>query len=497
MKISISNRIQLRLRDIPKKLLGRIKSDLSFDNPDYQYAERTGNIRAMHAIPQFVLGYSIDNGKLYVDRAYNDTLIKYLKHLKIKYDIEYLYNELPTLVFDDVPPIALRAYQKRAARKMLQHNDGVMVMPCGSGKTRVLLEMIRRLKQNTLVLVHTTDLLNQWKDYIKQHFDLECGIIQGDKTIIAPITVAMVQTLYNRELTDTFKNLWGCVVLDEAHHAPADTFTSVMNAFPAKYRYGATATVNRSDKLEGILFSVCGFPRIRVTYDELEQGGYIIKPTVRLVTTNYYPLRVTSNYHKAVGYLIRNKKRLRLVLDTIFANREHYNLVLSNRVEHLEKMYKLYAQRDERCALLIGRVKQDERNDIIRRTRSGELHTIFATQLADEGLDIPILDRLYLTVSTKAFGRIEQRLGRVQRRFQGKSDAIVYDYDDSNIPMFSRHVYERIRLYRNLGLNVVGGRNEFRPSSNQTIQFRIKNEKVTGYKRKVAYFLNQTNEKRV
>ncbi len=490
MKVIVSNKIRVKKANLPRKLIHRIEHDLSFENPDWLYFQRTGNQMAMKYTPRYVTGYVTHGNVLHMDRSYLSTLLKYLKNLRVPVTLVNKVIEKETDYFDNCDPISLRGYQKKAIKKLLVHEDGIIVLPCGSGKTRILIETARRLRQSVLVFVHTTDLLNQWKQNVEELLGVECGIIQGDKVDIKPITIAMVQTLSQRVLTKKFLKMWGCLMVDEAHHTPANTFTELINQFPAKHRYGATATVFRSDRLEGLLFSVCGFPRYKITFSRLEQLGYIVKPSVRIVETNYINPRSSKNYVKAVGTLVQNTDRQRLVVSTVLANQEHYNLVLSSRVEHLEVMYEQYRLQDDRCALFIGRVKSAERQDIIDRLRAGEIHTIFATQLADEGLDIPILDRVYLTTSTKAFGRIEQRIGRIQRPFAGKEDAVVYDFKDSFIPMFNRHANDRLRLYASLELTVDGGGRTFEAQKGRSSIARMgrRNKKIAGFKGRIASY---------
>lgn len=494
MNIIIDSKIRVRLKDIPHNILIQIKNDLSFDNPEYQYHLRSNNIKALRYTRKHIDGYIIQKRKLMLDRAYLNILLKYLKRSSIEYNLIYRWNEHQTDWFDDSDTITLRNYQSDAEGILYKYTNGVLVMPCGSGKTITLLSLIMAKHQWTLIIVHTMDLLNQWKEYVQKYLGKECGEIHGDVVNIQPLTIATVQTLSRRTLTTKFLNMWGCIVLDEAHHCPAETFTQVINQFPAKYRYGATATVHRSDKLEAMLFTVCGFPRYKITLRELEELGFVIRPQVEMVETNYIGSRRSSNYAKVVKHLINDRDRLQVIIDNLARNREHYNLVLSNRIEHLEHLYTMYSQIDDRCALLTGKVDNDERTKVIADMRSGNLHTIFATQLADEGLDIPILDRVHLTVSTKALGSIEQRIGRIQRIFPDKDDAIVYDYCDSMIPMFERHMHERLKFYQELGLSIGGvKRYGYQKRSRTLIPLRSTNKRPSIFEKQVARFTYRSN----
>ena len=489
MRIIVSNKIRVNIADLTQRVFDKVKIDLRFDNPEYEYYVRAGKTAALQYASKYIYGFKIHDSVLYLDRAYLSTLLSHLKRAGLVYNVIYKYNVNKTKWYDNTGHIDLWNYQEDAFERMMKFNNGILVMPCGSGKTRIMLKVIQKRRQWALVLVHTTELLNQWKDYVTKILHKECGIIQGDTVDIKPLTIAMVQTLSRRVLTPKFKRLWGVVALDEAHHAPAESFSKLLNEFPAKYRMGATATVKRSDKLEGLLFSVCGFPRYTIGLGRLEELGYVVKPQIVLKETNYFSRRRTNNYARVVTQLIRDEERQKAIVATILEHREHYNLVLSNRIEHLETMFGLYREKDDRCELLVGRVKEADRKRIIEDMRSGRAHTLFASTLADEGLDIPILDRLFMTVSTKALGKVEQRIGRIQRVYPGKTDALVFDFVDSYVPMFDRHFRERMNLYRAIGVSIGGQRYEVRRSSYQIVRAKREDKKATGFKGKIAKFV--------
>ena len=321
-------------------------------------------------------------------------------------------------------------------------------MPCGAGKTITLTNVIRRLQEHTLVVVHTNFIMRQWINYFKEKYNYEPGIIQGKTWNIKEITIAMFPTLYQRDLDEEFLNTWGCVVVDETHRVPADTFFQVINMFPAKYRYGATATARRSDGLTNMIFSTIGEIIYTVKAKSLAEKKYLTIPRVQLVQTGFY--HQSSNYHTLISAISKSRSRNKLIVKNLYKNRKRFNLVLSNRIEHLENLVKMYKRKSNDYELIVGKVKTKQRDEIISRMLNEELHVIFATQLADEGLDIPNLDTIHLVHPTKADGVTEQRIGRIQR--YKKTKPIVFDYIDRNIPKFNSFAQNRMKLYAQLEL---------------------------------------------
>src|SRR3989338_9797375 len=140
--------------------------------------------------------------------------------------------------------------------RILEYDRCVLEAQPGFGKTIVALQYIVKRHQPELIIVHTKELLQQWKKSIEQNFALkkgDLGIIGGRKWKIGKlITIASHQTLVRRNLAE-IKNAFGCLVIDECHHVPATTFLSVVRQFSAPYVLGLTATPYRKDKLERLM----------------------------------------------------------------------------------------------------------------------------------------------------------------------------------------------------------------------------------------------------
>ena len=169
-----------------------------------------------------------------------------------------------------------------------------------------------------------------------------------------------------------------------------------------------------------------------------------------MLNTNF--ISKHSSYHGIVKEICENKKRNKLIVDNIYSYKKRFNLVLSNRIQHLQKLVNEYAKLSGDYKLITGSIKTKERNEIINRMLNGDLHVIFSTQLADEGLDIPNLDVLHLAFPSKSDGIVEQRIGRLQRYKQ--HTPLVFDYVDQLVPNFYNFSQNRLNLYKELEIEV-------------------------------------------
>ncbi len=228
--------------------------------------------------------------------------------------------------------------------------------------------------------------------------------------------------------------------------------------FPAKYRFGTTATTRRADNLHGLMFATLGYRFFAVTYKELYEGNWLMPATVKIVDTDFEYKFSSRQYHKLIDSLIKDTDRNELITRKLLSTRKKHNLVLSSRIEHLQILYnELILERpelEESSALLIGEMSREERDEVISKMQRGEMHYIFATQLADEGLDIPVLDTLHLVYPSRALNKIQQQVGRVQRTHPGKKEAVVYDYRDPLNTTLMNQSSARYSVYKATGCKV-------------------------------------------
>jgi len=470
MLVKISN--ELIIRCSPKHfnvIYPHLQKFLKFESPEYKTRRRQRLYISKELMSnRYFYAYGVEEipGGDYVvkaPRGYWQKLRPFLKskYIKCKVRKEMLDRPLKNKLKYETD-VDLRPYQIAAVEAAVSAENGVIVAPCGSGKTQILTEIARRLNVWTLIIVNTDDLMQQMKERLEKSFNTKVGIIKQDEMNIRPLTVASVQTLHRRGIPDKVKNKFGCVMLDESHHMPAESFTEVMMQFPARYRFGTTATPKREDKLHGLMYAVIGYKIFEVDYQTLYDGNYLMPAYVQPIYTDFaQPMGSRKGYGKILDKLIRDEDRNELIVRSLWRTRNKYNLILSRRIEHLEtlhaKLIEDHPELENRASLLIGNMKRKDRDEVLRDMRFCRINYIFATQLADEGLDMPVLDDLHMVFPGRAEGKVQQQVGRIQRTYPDKKKPVVHDYVDIEQPTFYRQSLERQRVYKRTGCIVLDG----------------------------------------
>jgi superfamily II DNA or RNA helicase len=415
-------------------------------NPKYLENQRLGF--SNFGIPREIKLYEETDTQFIFPRG----LISHVIEFKPDFQIEDFTVASPI----EFPPsrILLKNYQRLAVEAMLERNQGLLIAPPGSGKTICGIEVIIKRNQQSLILVHTIDLLNQWIRRLEDFTDVRPGTINADCWNIRPVTVATVQSLRG-PVDDSFLNKWGLILLDECHHAPAYSFRTLISQFPARFRYGLTATPFRRDGLFFILKAVMGNIIYEIKHDRLYEAKEIIKPYIQVIHTNFYTPE-GNTYGKMIDAITTDDARNTLILNKVAeeANSSHPCLILSNRIKHvLQLNQKLNNGIASAC--LTSRTPKSEREEILRKMNSGDLTVLFATTLGDEGLDIRCLSRLFLVVPVRSVNKVMQQIGRIQRTFPGKTDAIVYDFRDPLCSLAESQFHTRLKqVYEAQGFEI-------------------------------------------
>jgi len=356
----------------------------------------------------------------------------------------------------------LMDHQKRAAVAALRWRSGVIVAPCGAGKTQVgvALHAASKTELPTLVIVHTRDLALQWAERVERLLGIKAlkpvgasafGKVADGAQVLAKqegqgcVVVTTVQTL--TAVADLHRYPFGLVILDEAHHAPASTFQTVLGAIQCQAVYGLTATPERSDGWTPAMYAWLGPKRYEVQARDLQAIGLTLAPRIVIVKTGCYA--TTGDFTEACTQLAASDERNAIIAELVETHGEFPQLVLTSRIEHAEELAKVIPN----SIVVTGRSKLREKafDDI----RGKVVNVLIATQLADEGLDLPGLVAVHLTMPSRAEGRVVQRVGRVMRAAPGKGRPTVYDYVD-DMGLFESQARARMRAYRELG-NVAWG----------------------------------------
>lgn len=448
MRARVDAALTLDAREVPPKVVERLCRMLSFPNPAFLDRLRLGlnpgaELETVCFAEQRAGELRLPRGAIHVLRraAAQDGLIVACEDARV----------LPEATLD-VPALGLRDYQSAAVEKLAKVTQGTVVIPCGGGKTRVGMGAIAKLRTPTLILVHTLDLAEQWLGELKDKLGLDAGLIGDGEERPAPVTVAVIQALVRWEPAklDAFLGGFGLLILDEAHHVAASTFHSVVDRCPARYRLGLTATPEREDGLTALLDLFLGAPLVTVTHDELVAAGVLTVPDIHSIETDFqYLYTGAEDYAPMLAAVASDPARNALIVEHVVseARTGHVCLVLSGRIDHCHTLAAAIEAEGVSAAVLTGEVKRAVRKELLDRARAGELAVIVATSLADEGLDLPRLSRVFLAYPGRARGRTVQRLGRLMRPHAEKTDAALFDFVDRKVPLLRRHHLERRKLY--------------------------------------------------
>lgn len=462
MKVTIGS--EIRILDAGKELYDWCSENLILPNPEYADRKRRGMWTGR--TPQYLWLYRIDGDELVVPVGVGRDIRPFLgKDAQI--EIQLADNG----ILDYSGKVPLYDYQLPAVETMRKKSCGILQSPCGSGKTQMGIALAAALSRKTLWITHTQDLLTQSFDRAAMYFPRETlgKITAGKVQIGSHMTFATVQTLCKLDLSK-YRNSWDVVIVDECHRlagtpTKVTMFYKVMNNLAARNKYGLSATVHRSDGLIRSTFAVIG----PVEYQVAEEAVADKTMKVRVVRreTGIELNRVcldtdgTLDYGKLIPYLTESAERNRRIVQDLKQNAAHYNLILSDRLDHLRTLLENLPEELRESAVMIdgsmtSKSARAAREQAIEDMREGKKHFLFASfTLAKEGLDIPRLDRLYMTTPKKDYAVVTQSVGRIARTFPTKEDAVCYDYVDGI--QFCENQWKRRRAhYRKAGCEIAG-----------------------------------------
>jgi DNA excision repair protein ERCC-3 len=353
-------------------------------------------------------------------------------------------DELPLALLSTTrsgAPFHLRAYQKTAAELFYQAGQarggsGVIVLPCGAGKTMVGMAVMAAIQQKTLILTSSLTSVHQWQRELLDKTSLSADQIaeySGQQKTTGPVTLATYQILtYRASQEDDFLHLglfdqhaWGLIVYDEVHLLPAPVFR-ITAQLQARRRLGLTATLIREDGREGDVFSLIGPKRYDVPWRELEGQGFIAAADcteIRIPQTEARQMDyATAGRRYQFRIAAENPLKLDVVQDLLAQEVGHRIVIIG---EYLDQL-KLIAERVD-FPLITGKTSQKERDLLYAAFRSGEISGLILSRVGNFALDLPDADVL-IQVSGKYGSRQEeaQRLGRVLRPKRDGGSAQFY-----------------------------------------------------------------------
>jgi DNA excision repair protein ERCC-3 len=327
-------------------------------------------------------------------------------------------------------PFVIRNYQKEAADALVGDKGpgtgfGTIVLPCGAGKTIVGIEVMERLKTNTLIVTTNIIAARQWIAELLDKTTLTPDDISeytGESKAISPVTVATYQILTWRADKEGVyqhfqlfrKRNWGLIIYDEVHLLPAPVFR-VAAELQAVRRVGLTATLVREDHNEGLVFSLVGPKRYDVPWRELEQSGWIAKAEcveVRLDLAEAAELDyAVSGLREQHRIASENPAKLDVVSALVSSFPYDMILVIGQYLDQLAEIAKML-----HAPLITGKTPNIERNVLYNDFREGKIRVLVVSKVANFAIDLPDAS-MAIQVSGTFGSRQEeaQRLGRILR----------------------------------------------------------------------------------
>ena len=324
---------------------------------------------------------------------------------------------------DGHPPWTLRPYQQQAVDGFWHGGSGVVVLPCGAGKTLVGAGAMATSKTTTLILVTNTVSARQWRDELLRRTTLtedEIGEYSGARKEVRPVTIATYQVLTTKrkgvythlELLDARD--WGLVIYDEVHLLPAPIFRMTAD-LQARRRLGLTATLVREDGREDEVFSLIGPKRYDAPWKDIENQGYIAPAAcieVRLTLPDrermlYATAEPEDKYRLAASAPGKN----RVVEQLVAKHAGEPTLVIGQYIDQLEELAEHLG-----AEIITGATTVLERQRLYQAFRTGELTTLVVSKVANFSIDLPEAS-VAIQVSGSFGSRQEeaQRLGRILR----------------------------------------------------------------------------------
>jgi len=393
-----------------------------------------------------------------------------LKASHYKDALEY-FKESRIHCEDDVPNlppleqvksnVELRSYQNKALDNWQRAgNRGVLVLPTAAGKTFIALKAIDLLRTQTLIVVPTLDLIDQWRKRVREYLGVEAGVVGGGENIIRMVTVSTYDSAYSQAAQ--LGNRFMFLVFDEVHHLASPGYMQIGEMYIAPYRMGLTATYERSDQRHALLPLIVGDPVYSIDIEELA-GKHLSPYTYEKVSVELTPeeqetyeaqMSVFKNYLNQRRIVLKSAADFqRFIMTTgrdphareaLLARNRALRVAVNSEAKLNQLAQRLETYKDEKILIftlyndlvytisrrfLIPAVTyqtpREERREILSNFGNGKYKVIVTSQVLDEGMDVPDASVGLILGGTGSTREYVQRLGRLLRKKEGKTAKII------------------------------------------------------------------------
>lgn len=473
--VTISNMLYIPLNQLSSKVLNHLKRIASFRNPEF-YSKQALRL-STYQTPRIISCADINDEYLALPRGCEDAVTTLLKEKGVPYRIEDKtnYGKQISVLFNGV----LRDSQQEAVNVLASNSNGILSATTAFGKTVAAVGLIAKHKVNTLILVHTKALLDQWVKALEQFLTIDTVLEEKEgkrkrRKPLSPIgtlsstgnklhgiiDIALMQSCISENEVKPFVKEYGMVIADECHHVSAVNFEQILKAVNARYVYGLTATPIRKDGHQPIIFMQCG--PIRYSADAKAQMQS--QSFERLLVPRFTQFMPTGggelSFTKVVQQLAEDEYRnLFIVKDVVETLKEGRSpIILTSRTSHVTTLAELLKPYCPNVITLIGSESTKEKRqktELLQSISLAEPLVIIATgKYVGEGFDYARLDTLFLVSPVAWKGIVAQYAGRLHREFEGKRDVQIYDYIDIRVPVCESMYRKRLKGYASIGYRI-------------------------------------------
>ena len=431
--IVLDSGINFPIQSLSKSFISKLKSFASFENPQIKLLLSLR--KPLYNTPKYLKGYEESSEFLTLPRGLKEKLFEYLKYNLVNYKI------IDNRVFEKIETkrilFTLRAEQEDAIKEILKYDSSICVAPPGFGKTLIGAKIFEQRAVKTLIIVNKNMLLDQWISRFVDYFGYKKSDIgflgKSQNRLNGNIDIATMQSLNNiPELVENYTQ----VIVDECHHIPALTFEQIVKNFKGKYILGLSATPNRKDELDPILYQQLG----NISYEYKKPKTH----TNRLLVIKTEFTSSADNYAAIINELVSNEDRNRQIVKTIKENIDRKILLLSDRIEHLNLLENILKEENIDFVSVHGSQNKKEQVENMQKVKTSSL--ILATSsFFGEGIDFPHLNTIIFATPISFYGRLIQYLGRIGR---GNQECLAIDFLDSKNAMLNSTYKKRLEGYK-------------------------------------------------
>ncbi len=433
--IVLKDAIYINISFLSKKLIESLEQLATFENPQIKTLQALR--KPIYNTPRQIKSYENGNGRLILPRGLMRSVIELFQEYNLNTTfIDKRYSKsapFPKITFK------LRAEQQKAIEQISKKDFSLCVAPPGFGKTLIGAKMIELRGVSTLIIVNKNMLLDQWIERFENYFGYskkDIGYLGKSKNKLNnTLDIATMQSLKNN--LDIIKK-YSFVIVDECHHIPALTFEKIIKQFTGKYILGLSATPNRKDGMEPLIYQQLG----SIAYEVKSKKVFTNK--LKVIETDF--VSNVDNFADLINEMVNDDKRNNLIIEQILQYKNRKILVLTDRIEHIDNLELILKSKQIEYVAIHGSLNKNDQKENMEKVNNSSL-VLATTSYFGEGIDFPHLDTIIFVTPISYYGRLVQYLGRIGR---GGSDCLAIDILDIQNPFALSSYKKRKEGYKQL-----------------------------------------------